>query len=193
MIGYLRATGNPGTEEWCITLTERLQCLSTDVSHALLLVSPECIAVFREISVDSHSRTAEGLPHPTGHGTAVMLTFTHLSDMADIILQIFWDRGDETSYEFMPVSFETAQQSVQLPSPSVCEQVSQLISALPEPATNVGAKENLVGSVAKNQDMVDKINKHRGRKEMRRTIYILKQHRGPKDTSPSKCDEKTGL
>ncbi len=37
MIGYLRATGNPGMEEWCIPLTERLQCLSTDVSHALLL------------------------------------------------------------------------------------------------------------------------------------------------------------
>ncbi len=80
MIGYLRATGNPGMEEWCIPLTERLQCLSTDVSHALLLVSPECIAVFRDRSgrygfFDSHSRTAEGLPHPTGHGTAVMLTF----------------------------------------------------------------------------------------------------------------------
>ncbi len=195
MIGYLRATGNPGTEEWCIPLTERLQCLSTDVSHALLLVSPECIAVFRDRSgrygfFDSHSRTAEGLPHPTGHGTAVMLTFTHLSDKADIILQIFCDRGDETSYEFMPVSFETAQQSVQLPSPSVCEQVSQLISALPEPATNVGAKENLVGSVAKNQDMVDKINKHRRRKEMRRTIDILKQHGGPKDTSPSNAMRK---
>ncbi len=195
MIGYLRATGNHGTEEWCIPLTERLQCLSTDVSHALLLVSPECIAVFRDRSgrygfFDSHSRTAEGLPHPTGHGTAVMLTFTHLSDMADIILQIFWDRGDETSDEFMPVSFETVQQSVQLPSPSVCEQVSQLISALPEPATNVGAKENLVGSVAKNQDMVDKINKHRRRKEMRRTIDILKQHGGPKDSSPSNAMRK---
>ncbi len=195
MIGYLRATGNPGMEEWCIPLTERLQCLSTDVSHALLLVSPECIAVFRDRSgrygfFDSHSRTAEGLPHPTGHGTAVMLTFTYLSDMADIILQIFWDRGDETSYEFMPVSFETAQQSVQLPSPSVCEPVSQLISALPEPATNVGAKENLVGSVAKSQDMVDKINKNRRRKEMRRTIDILKQHGGPKDTSPSNAMRK---
>ncbi|CAM4492451.1 unnamed protein product [Leuciscus chuanchicus] len=48
MIGYLRATGTPGTEEWGIPLTERLQCLSTDVSHALLLVAPDCIAVFRE-------------------------------------------------------------------------------------------------------------------------------------------------
>ncbi|XDV26045.1 hypothetical protein PO909_029849 [Leuciscus waleckii] len=127
MFGYLRATGTPGTEEWWIPLTERLQCLSTDVSHALLLVAPECIAVFRDRSgrygyFDSHSRTAAGLPHPTGHGTAVMLTFTHLSDMADRVLKIFQGRGDETSYEFMPVSFETEQQSVQLPSTSVCEQ-----------------------------------------------------------------------
>ncbi len=58
---------------------------------------------------DSHSRTAEGLPHPTGGGTAVILTFTHLSDMTDRILHLFWERSDEASYEFMPVSFETGQ------------------------------------------------------------------------------------
>ncbi|KAK7149216.1 hypothetical protein R3I94_008742 [Phoxinus phoxinus] len=179
MIGYLRATGTPGTEEWCIPLTERLQCLSTDVRHALLLVAPECIAVFRDRSgrygyFDSHSRTAAGLPHPTGHGTAVMLTFTHLSDMADRVLKIFQDRGDETSYEFMPVSFETEQQSVQLPSPSVCEQASLVISALQQPITNVGAKVNLVGSRTENPDVVDKTNKHRRRKEMRKTFKMFK-------------------
>ncbi len=44
--------------------------------------------------------------------------------MTDRILQIFWERSDEASYEFMPVSFETGQQSGQLPSLSVCEQAS---------------------------------------------------------------------
>ncbi|MCI4395548.1 hypothetical protein PGIGA_G00181860, partial [Pangasianodon gigas] len=85
MMGYLTARGTPGRERWWIPLNERLQCLSTDVSHALLIVPPECIAVFRDRSgrygfFDSHSRTPEGLPHPTDDGTAVMLTFTHLSD-----------------------------------------------------------------------------------------------------------------
>ncbi len=77
MMGYLRARGTSSREGWWIPLPERLQCLSTDVSHALLMVSPECIAVFRDRSgrygfFDSHSRTADGLPHPTGGGTAVI-------------------------------------------------------------------------------------------------------------------------
>ncbi|KAL1276521.1 hypothetical protein QQF64_036144 [Cirrhinus molitorella] len=82
MMGYLRARGTPDMEGWWIPLMERLQCLSTDVRHALLSVAPECIAVFRDRSgryryFDSHSRTAEGLPT---HGvTAVMLSFTHLA------------------------------------------------------------------------------------------------------------------
>ncbi|KAG1928321.1 hypothetical protein F2P79_023725 [Pimephales promelas] len=169
MHGYLRA---PGTEEWLIPLTERLQCLSTDVSYALLIVSPECIAVFRDRSgrygyFDSHSRTAAGLPHP--NGTAVMLTFTHLGHMADRMLKIFWDRGAETSYEFMPVSFEAEQQSGQLPSPSVCEQTSQGISA-PEPA-------ELVCTGTQNQDVVVKTNKHRRRKELRKTFKMAEQCR----------------
>ncbi len=179
MMGYLRARGTPSREGWWIPLPERLQCLSTDVSHALLMVSPECIAVFRDRSgrygfFDSHSRTADGLPHPTGDGTAVILTFTHLSDMTDRILQLFWERSDEAGYEFMPVSFETGQQSGQLPSLSVCEQASQVISALPESGTNVGAKVNLVGSGAKNQEKIDKINKQRRRKEMHKTTDSTK-------------------
>ncbi len=129
--------------------------------------------------------TADGLPHPTGDGTAVILTFTHLSDMTDRILQLFWERSDEAGYEFMPVSFETGQQSGQLPSLSVCEQASQVISALPESGTNVGAKVNLVGSGAKNQEKIDKINKQRRRKEMHKTTDSTKQRGGPKDPTAS--------
>lgn len=130
--GYLRAKGTPDMEGWWNSLTERLQCLSTDVSNALLTVAPECIAVFRDRSgryryFDSHSRTAEGLATPGG--TAVMLTFTHLSDMTDRFLKLFQNYSPEARYKFMPVSFEAEQQSGQLPSPSVCEQVSQVISA----------------------------------------------------------------
>lgn len=130
--GYLRAKGTPDMEGWWNSLTERLQCLSTDVSNALLTVAPECIAVFRDRSgrygyFDSHSRTVEGLATPGG--TAVMLTFTHLSDMTDRFLKLFQNYSPEARYKFMPVSFETEQQSGQLPSPSVCEQVSQVISA----------------------------------------------------------------
>ncbi len=47
-MGYLRARGTPELEGLLIPLNERLQFLSKDVSHALLIVSPECIAVFRD-------------------------------------------------------------------------------------------------------------------------------------------------
>ncbi|XP_050959124.1 uncharacterized protein LOC127160534 [Labeo rohita] len=114
LMGYLRARGTPEMERWWIPLDERLQCLSTDVSHALLMVSPECFAVFRDGSgrygyFDSHSRTAEGFPHPTDDGTAVMLSFTDLNDMTSRLLQLFQNRGAETCYEFMPVAFEMEQ------------------------------------------------------------------------------------
>ncbi len=85
----------------------------------------------------------------------------------------------------MPVSFETGQQSGKMSLPSVCEQASHVISALPESGTNVGAKVNLVGSGAKNQEKIDKRNKQRRRKEMHKTTNTTKQHGGPKDPTAS--------
>ncbi|KAL0172953.1 hypothetical protein M9458_033264, partial [Cirrhinus mrigala] len=190
LMGYLRARGNPEMERWWIPLDERLQCLSTDVSHALLIVSPECFAVFRDGSgrygyFDSHSRTAEGFPHPTGDGTAVMLTFTDLNDMTCRLQQLFQNRGAETCYEFMPVSFEMEQQLGRTMSSSACESLSQVTSSLPKPQMNVGVKisENLVFAEDKNQDVINviKTNKQRRRKAMRK---MTKQCAGPEDTAP---------
>lgn len=48
MMGFLREVADTEMEAWWIPLSERLKCLSTDVSHALLIVPPECIAVFRD-------------------------------------------------------------------------------------------------------------------------------------------------
>lgn len=46
-MGYLRGRGTPEKEGLWIPLNEKLQCLSTDVCHALLIVTPEC-RVFRD-------------------------------------------------------------------------------------------------------------------------------------------------
>ncbi|KAL1277228.1 hypothetical protein QQF64_023901 [Cirrhinus molitorella] len=147
--GYPRARGTPEMEGWWILLDERLQCLSTDVSHAQLM---ECFAVFRDRSgrygfFDSHSRTAEGFPHPTGDGTAVMVTFTHLNDMIIKLLPLFQNHGAQTCYEFMPVAFEMEQQS---------EKQLQGTSSLPKPPTVVGItmSDNLVLAEDKNQDAI---------------------------------------
>ncbi|XP_042570239.1 uncharacterized protein LOC109078151 [Cyprinus carpio] len=161
LMGYLRDRGTPEMDAWWIPLDERLQCLSTDVSHALLIVSPECFAVFRDRSgryefFDSHSRTAEGLPHPTGDGTAVMLTFTNLHEM--------------TSRLF--VSFEMEEQSEEPCSSSACVTPSEVTSPLPKTQTNADVRipKNLVLTDDKNQSVtkVLKTNKQRRRKEVRK-------------------------
>ncbi len=159
-MGYLRDRATPEMERWWIPLNERLECLSTDVRHALLIVSPQCFAVFRDGSgrygfFDSHSRTAEGFPHPTDDGTAVMLTFTYLNDMTSRLLQLFQNRGAQTCYEFMPVAFEMEQQSEKPCSSAACVSPSQVT---PSPTTQTNADvripENLVVTDDKKQSVI---------------------------------------
>ncbi len=59
---------------------------------------------------DPHSRSAKGLPLPLGsqaHGTAVMVTFTHLNDMIDRLLKYHRVIGTQSSCydEWKPVEF----------------------------------------------------------------------------------------
>uniref|UniRef100_A0A8C1ZIB2 ATP-dependent DNA helicase n=1 Tax=Cyprinus carpio TaxID=7962 RepID=A0A8C1ZIB2_CYPCA len=192
VMGYLRDRGTPEMDAWWIPLDERLQCLSTDVSHALLIVSPECFAVFRDRSgrygfFDSHSRTAEGLPHPTGDGTAVMLTFTNLHDMTNRLLELFWNRGPQACYEFMAVSFEMEQQSEEPCSSAACVTPSQVTSPLPKTQTTADIRipENLVLTDDKNQSVIKvlKTNKQRRRKEVRK-IANKKQEARLEKTAP---------
>ncbi|CAI5694816.1 unnamed protein product, partial [Oreochromis niloticus] len=49
--GYLKAEDKTYQRKgWWLPLASRLVCLSTDVNYALLMVSPQCIAVFRDKS-----------------------------------------------------------------------------------------------------------------------------------------------
>nr|XP_021330385.1 uncharacterized protein LOC101882679 [Danio rerio] len=186
-VGFFRAKGSPDTEEWFLPLPERLQCLAVDVTHALLIVSSECIAVFRDGSgrygfFDPHSRTFEGEEALAGGGTAVMLTFTRLSDMTEQILKLFNHCRDDQSYEFMSVSFEMEQQAGQQPSPSAREPISEVISVLPEPDENAAVPRG----AESRQPMVARVNKARRRKELRKAIDNLKS----KDTAKSYVNRK---
>lgn len=96
-----------------LTLAQQMESLRSDVSHAFIIIDPECIAVFRDPSgrfgvFDSHSRDAQGLP--SYGGTAIMSTFSQLSDLIGHLHQLFADRGTFASYEFVPVTFELVQQ-----------------------------------------------------------------------------------
>ncbi|XP_043971080.1 uncharacterized protein LOC122830086 [Gambusia affinis] len=109
-VGHVFAgSGSPqGSRQLGLPLALQLECLSENVTHAFLLVTPECIAVFRDRSgrfgvFDSHSRNSAGLPHPSG--TAVMMTFCKLSDMVNHLLKLFRNRGPNATYEFVPVGF----------------------------------------------------------------------------------------
>ena len=52
---------SPERRKWWLPLATRLECLSEDVSHALLVVSPECFAVTAQVDTDSLILTREVL------------------------------------------------------------------------------------------------------------------------------------
>ncbi|KAK0151948.1 ATP-dependent DNA helicase PIF1 [Merluccius polli] len=114
-LGPLKAQApSPGSEQWGQSLATQLECLSAEVSQALIVVSPECIAVFRDKSgrygvFDSHTRNAAGIPHH--YGTAIMMTFSELSDLADHLHKVFKCRGADATYEFVPISFDAVSSS----------------------------------------------------------------------------------
>ncbi|KAL3967297.1 calcipressin-1 [Sarotherodon galilaeus] len=120
--GYLKAADKTyQRKEWWLPLASRLVCLSTNVNYALLMVSPQCIAVFRDKSgryglFDSHSRSAAGLPQP--NGTAVMLTFTHVNDLINHLHNLFQSQGRYARYEFLPVSFKRVSTHNEQPAQS---------------------------------------------------------------------------
>lgn len=107
---YLKAQAiSPGRQQWWLPLATRLECLSAEVTHAIIIIAPECIAVFhdrlgRYRVFDSHSRNAAGLP--TYSGTAIIMTFPELRDLADHLHKLFEVWGASVSYVFVPVSFE---------------------------------------------------------------------------------------
>ncbi|KAL3967666.1 antigen [Sarotherodon galilaeus] len=120
--GYLKAEDKTYQRKgWWLPLASRLVCLSTDVNYALLMVSPQCIAVFRDKSgryglFDSHSRSAAGLPQP--NGTAIMLTFTHVNDLITHLHNLFQNQGRYARYEFVPVSFKRVSTHNEQPAQS---------------------------------------------------------------------------
>ncbi|XP_039908360.1 uncharacterized protein LOC120746894 isoform X2 [Simochromis diagramma] len=120
--GYLKTPDKTyQRKEWWLPLASRLVCLSTDVNYALLMVSPQCIAVFRDKSgryglFDSHSRSAAGLPEP--NGTAVMLTFTHVDDLITHLHNLFQNQGKYAKYEFVPVSLKRVSTHNEQPAQS---------------------------------------------------------------------------
>ncbi|XP_035989961.1 uncharacterized protein LOC118561833 isoform X1 [Fundulus heteroclitus] len=109
-VGYVfRHNDSPPTSRRLgLDLASQLECLSENVTHAFLLVTPEFIAVFRDGDgrfgvFDSHSRNSAGLPHP--NGTAIMKTFSNLTLMVQHLYKLFQNRGPRASYEFVPVGF----------------------------------------------------------------------------------------
>ncbi|XP_035990195.1 uncharacterized protein LOC118562010 isoform X2 [Fundulus heteroclitus] len=98
----------PTSRRLGLDLASQLECLSENVTHAFLLVTPEFIAVFRDRDgrfgvFDSHSRNSAGLPHP--NGTAIMKTFSNLTLMVQHLYKLFQNRGPRATYEFVPVGF----------------------------------------------------------------------------------------
>ena len=98
-----------------LNLAARLQCLTSDVNSALLVMTSQCIAVFRDRHgrygyFDPHTRRPDGLPSgPDVPGTAVMLTFTRLNDLVKKLIASFTMLGSSpyAPYELVPVLFNS--------------------------------------------------------------------------------------
>lgn len=115
VVGLFTASTSEGDHPNLVT---RLQCLSSEVNHALLIMSSVCIAVFRDRQgrygfFDPHSRRPDGLPHGIfGTGTAVMFIFTHLSDLIAKVVTSFRTLGTskDAQYELMPLVFHSVDE-----------------------------------------------------------------------------------
>ncbi|KAM3602502.1 uncharacterized protein V6R79_005308 [Siganus canaliculatus] len=178
--GYLKTTpSSPGRRQWSLPLATQLESLSKDVSLALILIAPECIAVFRDQSgrygvFDSHSRDPSGFP--SYQGKAIMMTFAALGDLADHLLALFRDRGDSASYEFVPLSFHREGQTEHPQESSVNDDHDLSETEVPVFQSDSGTAlsdetaENPVSSSAVPQPSVklSKVSKDRRRKARRR-------------------------
>ncbi|KAM9812015.1 uncharacterized protein ACBT44_011392 isoform 3-T12 [Syngnathus typhle] len=94
-----------------LNLCDRLECLTSEVSCALLIMQTTCIAVFRDHQgkygyFDPHSRGRDGLPAPSG--TAVMMLFVHLNDLGNKLTELYTrlECSCNSQYELVPVQFE---------------------------------------------------------------------------------------
>ena len=205
-LGPLKAQApSPGSEMWGQSLATQLECLSAEVSQALIVVSPECIAVFRDKSgrygvFDSHTRNAAGIPHH--YGTAIMMTFSELSDLADHLHKVFKCRGADATYEFVPISFDAVSsseycqpladstkdtQSETLPCtpqaevPTADIDVSSAPQVVPQTADiNFSSAPQVVPQTAS----VSKLNKQRRQKARRKASASKDQH------APLSCKRK---
>ncbi|XP_039896714.1 uncharacterized protein LOC120739111 isoform X6 [Simochromis diagramma] len=210
--GYVAAAENsPQRTEWWLPLASRLVCLSTDVNFALLMVSPECIAVFRDKSgryglFDSHSRSAAGLRQP--NGTAVMLTFTHVNDLITHVHNLFQNQGKHARYEFVPVSFKTVSTHTEPPGQSTQAtpgatatsstqndepQITNPTAQMPEPESakthmtmldnTLNSPDDKMAKTPRTARNVSKLNKRRRRKAIHQAQTSQREYVKAKDKS----------
>ncbi|XP_049586415.1 uncharacterized protein [Syngnathus scovelli] len=120
-------------DELFLNLRDRLQCLTSEVSYALLIMRLTCIAVFRDHQgrygfFDPHSRGRDGLH--ADNGTAVMMLFTCLSDLIDKLTEVYTSLrcfGNEP-YELVPICFEPVEVPVSNHEMAPCTQLPPVMN-----------------------------------------------------------------
>ncbi|CAJ1057758.1 hypothetical protein GBF38_014792 [Xyrichtys novacula] len=180
---------DPGAVDTFLDLISGLSCLLTDVQYALLLMTSLCIAVFRTRDgrygfFDPHARTANGLPllkaTPTP-GTAVMVTFTRLSDMIHRLIRYHHILGTAEScrYELKPVVFCDVNPSDVIPatespstSPSTQSNLTQPLITIPV------ASDKVIHDIS---TKLSKLNKQQKKKFKRRLMRSEKTSQKKKD------------
>ncbi|KAL3987742.1 hypothetical protein ACER0C_014857 [Sarotherodon galilaeus] len=123
------------------SLEQGLQCLTSDVRYALLVMGGTVIAVCRLTSgeyayFDPHPRKSTGMPLSlaVSGGTAVMLKFTRLNDMIDRIKRLYrmFSIAPSCTYELQPVEFHSENAADQRDA----DENRQTATTVPAPALN---------------------------------------------------------
>ncbi|XP_051816512.1 uncharacterized protein LOC127537665 isoform X4 [Acanthochromis polyacanthus] len=171
---------SPERQQGLVPLATQLESLTAEVSLALIVIAPDCIAVFRDQYgryglFDSHSRDSTGLP--SSNGKAIMMTFAALSDLADHLNALYGERHNSASYEFVPVYFhrdtdsELSQEStVNQGRNDVSENNIRVFQSDSRTAVSDKSEEYLQSSLAvpPTSKKVSKLSKAMRRKVMRR-------------------------
>ncbi|XP_025767416.1 uncharacterized protein LOC109204253 [Oreochromis niloticus] len=126
------------------SLEQGLQCLASAVRYALLVMGGNVIAVCRLTSgeyayFDPHPRKSTGMPLSlaVSGGTAVMLKFTRLNDMIDMLKRLYrmLSIAPTCTYELQPVEFHSGNTTNQKDANQTTE-YRQTAKSAPEPVLN---------------------------------------------------------
>ncbi|CAJ1057886.1 uncharacterized protein LOC117832690 isoform X1, partial [Xyrichtys novacula] len=190
---------DPGAVDTFLELEMGLSCLLSDVQYALLLMASLCIAVFRTRSgrygfFDPHARTPHGLPRlqpRSTPGTAVMVTFTRLSDMIHRLISYhhILSTPESCKYELKPVVFYDVNPNDDIPATEgMCTSSSVITTQIQDTQSNF--TQALINNPVTSDNVLNDISSTLSKLNKAQKKKILRRVMTPQKTPQKKDNQK---